>query len=188
MNDVTSGLMADLAKGPVSIRSQGFFAFAFRFVVLLGLTCVLGLAAVSSSHSVGMRAIYMFSATAGVFVLLPSSLAIRFCAKGLPELTLTSEGFIYHRVSPTLVRWTDVISCFVTDVGATSSAKTLVVILTPGIIEHLEMSRLMRLMYLRQSRFMIADIDAPIHELAEVFERQREIVQQSSEQRSATHQ
>ncbi|KYH00429.1 hypothetical protein SE91_19660 [Bradyrhizobium sp. DOA1] len=62
------------------------------------------------------------------------------------------------------------------------------VILTPGIIEHLEMSRLMRLMYLRQSRFMIADIDAPIHELAEVFERQREIVQQSSEQRSATHQ
>ncbi|WP_156489686.1 hypothetical protein [Bradyrhizobium sp. DOA1] len=125
MNDVTSGLMADLAKGPVSIRSQGFFAFAFRFVGLLGLTCVLGLAAVSSSHSVGLRAIYMFSATAGVFVLLPSSLAIRFCAKGLPELTLTSEGFIYHRVSPTLVRWTDVIACFVTDVGATSSAKTL---------------------------------------------------------------
>ncbi|UPK29429.1 hypothetical protein [Bradyrhizobium sp. 195] len=180
MKDVTLGLKADLAKGPVSIRSQGFFAFAFRFVVLLGLTCVLGFAAASNSHSIGLRAIYMFSAAAGVFVLLLTSLAARSYAKGLPELTLTSEGFIYHPVSPTLVRWTDVISCFVTDVGSASSAKTLVVILKPGTIEHLEMSRLMRLMYLRQSRFMIGDVDAPIHELAEVFERQRKIVQQAA--------
>lgn len=172
--------MADLAKGPVSIRSQGFFAFAFRFVVLLGLTCALGFAAVSSSHSVGLRAIYMFSAAAGTLVLLPTSLKIRFYAKGLPELTLISEGFIYHRVSPTLVRWTDVISCFVTDVGPISSARTLVVILKPGVIEHLEMPRLMRLMYLRQSRLVIGDVETPIHELAEVFERQRKIVQQAA--------
>lgn len=177
VKDVTLGLMIDLAKGPVSIRSQGFFAFAFRFVVLLGLTCVLGLAAVANSHSGGLRAICILGASAGVFLLLSSSLAIRFYAKGLPELTLTSEGFIYHPVSPTLVRWADVISCSVTALGPTSSAKTLVIVLKPGIIEHLEMPRLMRLMFLRQSRFMIGDVDTPIHELAEVFERQRKIVQ-----------
>jgi hypothetical protein len=163
----------DLSKGPVSIALDGR-KIALGFVVLVGLTVVFAYAFLSRSVS---SFIHVVSLVGGVLSLLGVLVAtpqyIRLYLKKLPGLTLTSEGFINYLVSPTLVPWTDVVDCTLTNLGTRlTPTRTLIVGLKPGALDHLVMPRIMRMAYFHASIFFLGmNLDFSLDELAEIFQR-----------------
>lgn len=164
----------DLTRGPVSIKLDSA-VHAVAFVVLIGITCAFVFAIRSASYSLTIRVMCWIGLVSGLLLLVATTpLFVRLYLRKLPALTLTSEGFIYYVISPTLVAWTDVLGCSVRNIGTTANpARTLEVQLRPGTLQHLAMPWLLRLAYLHSSALSIGDLDHPLEELADVFERCR---------------
>jgi hypothetical protein len=159
----------EVEHGPVSIPVDfgGLFGRAILGCVLV---CGSMAAAIHGNPSdLFLKAISLICLVLFSSMMALATLAyVRLWRSGLPGLTLSSEGFVDSVVSPTLVRWSDVETCYLVKVFGKA---LLYVELKPGVIEKLWISRLLRFAYFRSHTLVFTNgyLDCNFNDLVKCF-------------------
>jgi hypothetical protein len=159
----------DPANGPVSIRWPIFTRFC-----LYSIFAIIGGFLIFFSFTDQRLFLRFVSFITGIGTLLLISLSfpdlLRVRWRGFPGLELRPEGFIDHRLSSSLIRWSEIARCLVVTEGLyNNTVKLLTIQLRPGVMDRLEISRWRR-WQLRSTFYISANtFECSFDELIKVF-------------------